>query len=196
MQEYLPVTESITSAEPKSARAREMIASFDRLGGTLVHRQIPFALADDRAFDLARRAQGRLKIGSGEFDTILVPRGARLPDSAELQAWIRDRGRVVYDEGSEQELAERLQGLTPRAQLEPPCQQIVVGWFVREGRPVLLLVNIGEAKYEGQVTLPKRGRWERWDVTGGEISVLPEGPDGKHKLTLPGLEAVLLIGEP
>ena len=195
MAEYLPAAAPIFSAEPKSASARELIASFGRLGGMLVRHQIPFALADSRAFDFARRAEGRVKIGYGEFEAILVPRGARLPDSPELQAWIREGGRVLHDSGGEQDLVEVLGPLALGARLDAPSEQIVLGRFVREDRPVLLLVNIGDASYEGQVTLPRPGRWERWDPTSGRISVLPEPPQGRHKLTLPALEAVLLIGE-
>jgi hypothetical protein len=193
MAEYLPAAEPIYSSEPKSPRARALIASFERLGRMLVRRQIPFALADDRALERVRRTPEGLQLGYGRFEAFVVPSSARLPASPELQAWIREGGRVISDSGNQQELADALETLPSGLQLSPPSDRIVAGRFLRDGRPVLVLVNTGDSDYEGQVALPRPGRWERWDPATGQISVLSEAPAAGHKLALPALGAVLLI---
>jgi hypothetical protein len=193
--EYYPTAEPLLDSKPQSARAREITDSFNELGRMLIRRQVPFALADDLAFDLAQLDGGCLRIGAGEFEALVMPRGVQLPASPVLRSWIEAGGQVIYDNGTEQELAESLGSLTPGARLDPSGEEIILGRFERDGRPILLLLNVGEMDYEGRVTLPGSGSWERWDLGSGEITDLPTAPDGRHALTLGSLEAVLLIGE-
>ena len=47
--------------------------------------------------------------------------------------------------------------LQPVVQLRPPCEQIALGRFERDGRSILLLVNVGRADYQGTLQTGWKG---------------------------------------
>ncbi|MCU0962789.1 MAG: hypothetical protein MUF48_22045, partial [Pirellulaceae bacterium] len=65
------------------------------------------------------------------------------------------------------DLARELQ---PTQRLEPACDHIACGRFVRDGQLILLLVNVGQAQYAGQLQVGKAGSWVVLDPATGSAS--------------------------
>jgi hypothetical protein len=194
-EEYLPVAEPLR-LDSQTPRTQQIVGSFMHLGRTMQRAQIPFALADHRFLAEAKVDGGRLRIADSEFESLVIPHGAGLPSDAAavVEQFERQGGRVVHDEGaaatrSKEALIEVLQ---PVFRLQPASETISLGSFVRDGRTVLLLVNVGTEAYSGQLIADKARRWSAFDATNGHIRSLEDQPQAAHTIRLEGRQSVIL----
>lgn len=62
-------------------RAKNAINGFERLGQALERAQVDFDILDEEGLDMAVRDGNALTLGLARYETVLVPRGATLPDA-------------------------------------------------------------------------------------------------------------------
>ena len=69
----------------------------------------------------------------------------------------------------------------------------MLGRFVRDGRPILLLVNVGRSDYAGTLTV-SGGGWTAMDPATGAVQAASTTADGRVVVKLKGRQAVVLVG--
>jgi hypothetical protein len=197
--EYLPVAEPLR-LESQSPRARQIVASFMQLGRTLQRSQIPFALADHEHLAKAQIDGGRLRVGAGEFESLVVPQGVELPPDAAavVERFQQSGGFVLRDEAAAPSRSKEglIDALKPAFRISPASDTIASGCFVRDGRTVLLLVNVGSAAYAGQLVGKEPCAWLRLDPANGSIQVLGQQPTTPHEIQLEPRQALFWVSMP
>lgn len=195
--EYRPVAEPLTLAS-QSPRAQRLVQSFNRLGQTLQRHQVPFALVDHEQLARATVApDGRLELAGRRFKAILLPDDAELPTpAADTLAGFEKRGGTLLRDGADKRALsaqEMLHTLQPRYRLSPPHQAIALGQYSRDGRAVLILVNVGSSAYRGTLIGPAPGTWVTLDPASGKIAQAQATPAAGLPLELAPAATVLLV---
>ena len=207
--EYKPVAEPLR-LESQSPRARTVVNSFRRLGQTLQRRQIPFALADHEflagAAVIPPLTKGGMKGGCGalsvkdrRFRALVLPQDVELPAAtARVVDEFRAKGGCVVADGpAPLSLAPAaiVESLKPAHAIAPASDRIAVGQFVRDGRQVLLVVNVGTQAYAGQMAAEAADTWQALDPATGAVQPAPSDGANRIRLALSARQAVLLIGK-
>jgi hypothetical protein len=195
--DYRPVAEPLR-LESQPPRAQRLVHSFMRLGQALQRAQIPFALIDHEYLAAARvRSDGTLAIKDQRFKALLLPEGVELPSAAArvVERFRGKGGQVLADGEGSARLAGPflLEALKPPHRLSPPSDRIALGQFLRDGRRVLLLVNVGRAPYSGQLTADAASPWLLMDPSTGAIRPAECDAAGTLPLTLAARQALLLV---
>jgi len=158
--DYRPVAETL-ELSTQSLHLQQVVHSFMRLGQTLQRHQVPFSLIDHEKLSAATiEANGSLVINGSGFAALIVPDGVELPPAAAaVVTRMRRQGGCVLTDGGPQRLSATtlVNALQPVVQLQPPCEQIALGRFERDGRSILLLVNVGRADYQGTLQTGWKG---------------------------------------
>ena len=173
--EYIPVAEQLTLAS-QSERAQRIVSSFMRLGQTLQRNQIPFALVDHNYLAAAQFDQdGAIQIGDRSFRCLLLPEGAELPDNVATLMRQAPKLRVMSDRREEPllDVARIRSAISPAYSLNPLSARIALGQFQRDGRDMLLLVNVGTQPYDGVLVGEKPKSWIQLDPHSGKMALLP-----------------------
>jgi hypothetical protein len=194
--EYLPVAEPLRLSS-QSPRAQRIVGSFSRLGQTLQRSQIPFTIIDHEHLAAAKpESDGSLRIGSHRFTTLVLPADVELPQPAAgvVEQFGKGGGRVLADEKpgalSRQALMAAIQ---PACRISPAADTVALGCFVREGRRIILLVNVGKQPYQGKIAARPAGIWHWLNPADGSVRPA-ERADGDHlKVVLAPRQAVLLV---
>ncbi len=179
--EYLPVAEPLRMPS-QSARAQEIVSSFMALGQRLQRGQIPFTLIDHENLAAAQVGDdGSLKIAKNRYRTIVLPVHAQLPSEAAavVDKFVEAGGRVLRagsDEATASSEAFR-DALNPPERIEPAQANIALGRFSRDGRRVLLLVNVGTDLYEGTLHTQPGAKWLVLDPATGEVTATKSESD-------------------
>ena len=84
--------------------------------------------------------------------------------------------------------------LQPRYRLTPAERSIVLGTFRREGRAVLLLVNVGREAYRGRMAVDGHDWLISLDPATGTVKNCVRNNDGLLPVELAGREARVLVG--
>ena len=191
--EYLPVAERLT-LESQSPRAKRIVASFMRTGRRLQRRQIPFSLIDhEHLAGATAKPNGTLVIHDQRYKALILPEGSELPPPARAvaDAFCRHGGRIIADRSeAQQSLLEQLQ---PEFRIAPVSERIALGQFIRDGRQILLAVNVGRQAYDGHLTGQTSGIWHTMDPSTGAIVRCEKDEAGHISLKLAGRQAVLLV---
>ena len=194
--EYLPVADRLT-LESQSPRAQRIVRSFLRLGRKLLTTQVSFALVDHELLATAEVIDGGLTVKGHRFDAIVLPTDVELPGPiAERVGRFASAGGCVVRDGPGDATAD----LGPVAKVErsgrlrPACHHIVVGRFVRDGREILLIVNVGDKPYSGRIEVSGDGPWQLADPATGAVTGLKPDDAGTIAAALPGQSACLLVG--
>lgn len=198
--EYLPVAGPLR-LESQSSRARQIVASFMQLGQAIQRSQIPFVLADHEHLATARiDGEGRVCVGAGEFECLVVPQGVELaPDAAAIVARFQQSGgQVLRDEAAAPSRSKEglIEALKPAYRITPASDTIALGCFVRDGRSILLLVNVGTAAYAGQLVTKEPCSWLRLDPANGNVQTLGRQPATQHEIRLEPRQALLMVAAP
>jgi hypothetical protein len=145
----------------------------------------------------AVRPDGKLAIRDHSFATLLLPDDVKLPPKAAevVDAFRQSGGRVLVDGPPEAAItAERLMaGIRPPNRIAPPSDRIALGQFARDGRAILLVVNVGQEAYQGQLTSDAVKAWRRMDPATGAIKPVAANEAGQIRLDLAARQAVLLV---
>lgn len=191
--EYRPVAEPLTP-KTQSPRAQQILNSFNALGQRLERSQIPFVLVDHPFLAGATvQPDGKLQIHEHCFSTLVLPDGVELPPeaAATVERFRQADGRVISDSpaiGSQDSLRAAIQ---PAYRLEPSRDDLVLGQFIRDGRSILLVVNVGTTDYQGELTGSARS-WLVADPATGTIT--PQAaPAGTLPIHLAPRQALVLV---
>ena len=160
--EYLPVAEPLGIAS-QSPRARTLAASFTTGGQAFVKRQVSFVLADHETLAAAHVDRDVLVIAGRRCTRLVLPEAVVLPaDAAEIVERFKKTGGIVVGPTD-------FDRLPPVATLEPPSPGIIMNRFKRDGRRIIISVNVTEKPYRGRITVDPAGRWEAWMPATGTI---------------------------
>lgn len=198
--EYRPVAEKLT-LESQTARARQIVSSFMRLGQTLQRTQTSFTLIDHECLGRATIGDdGRLAIGARRFESLVLPVDVELPAAAAevVQRFRQAGGNVVRDKQTAVMLSPPpMETVRSTCRIEPANDNIALGRFTRQGRTILLIVNVAPTRYEGRLsTTTGASRWTQADPASGAITTPTTDTRGRVLLRLEPRRAVLLIERP
>lgn len=186
--EFLPVAEKLT-LDSQSQRTKTIVNSFMALGQQMTRRQIPFALADHELLAAMSIGNGQLSIKGRAFDTLVLPGDVELPPAAarQVERFEASGGRVVRG-------AESIEFHNLSSILSGAGDRVVVGRFARNGREILLIVNVGGQPVETAFDTAGAVQWLRADPATGRIE--PAKTDGQDKIavSLTPRSTTLLIG--
>jgi hypothetical protein len=195
--DYTPIAEKLT-LESQPRRLQDVVNAFMGLGQRMTRTQIAFALADHEVLAAARGEDGRLWVEDRFFTTLVLPAGAELPASVEknIKAFETSGGKVLREMTAEKMDASSLAAVYECGCPTVSSERLVVGRFARDGRAMLLIVNVGGKAYGGAVTAPHPGRWLTADPDTGKVSQAKVAQDGQVAVSLPPRGATILIGPP
>lgn len=195
--EYLPVGKPLDMAS-QSARAREIVESFNRLGTLLSHAQVPFGVIDHE--HLARAAvepDGRWSLGGHRFHTLVIPASVELPpEAAAMVDRLRQAGGRVIEDGQGEayrDAGKLADAVRPTERFVPSADGLVLGRFVRDGRRVLLVLNAATTPYSGHLASARPGAWTLLNPASGEISPATKDSEGQVTMELGPRQALLLV---
>jgi len=177
-----------------------MVSSFMRLGQTLQRAQTPLTVIDHEKLAACQvNSDGTLTVGGQTYPALLLPHGVELPAAA---AEVANRfeqlgGRVVRDgidraAASASSLIASL-GLLPR--IEPASPQLAFGRFVRDGRDVLLLVNVSQQSYAGALRAERAGTWSLLNPANGQVTTVTVDESGHVPLQLEPRECRIYVAQ-
>lgn len=194
--EYLPVAEPLRMPT-QTPRAQQLVSSFLQLGQRLQRSQIPFTLTDHEHLVAAEiQDNGTLKIANNQYRAIVLPLDVELPPETAtvVEQFVQRGGRVIragVDEATKSANALRAE-LEPAEQITPASPHIAMGRFMREGRQILLLVNVGKEPYEGTLQTKADGSWNTLDPVTGKSAAAPQSP----RLSLKPRQTTILVQIP
>ena len=170
--EYLPVAEPLTLPS-QTPRAQQLVNSFLQLGQKMQRSQIPFTISDHKYLAGAKiQDNGTLEMSGKRYRTLVVPKDAQLPsEAAAVVERFKQQGGLVIRDGVDEAAgsAEVLKAaLNPAERISPASAHIAMGRFTRDGRQVLLFVNVGTEPYEGSLQTKAADSWLALDPATGE----------------------------
>jgi hypothetical protein len=193
--EYKPVAQPLNLAS-QSARAQRIVNSFSRWGQSLQRNQVPFTLVDHESLAaMSLSADGRLVVGKHTFRAVVLPVEAELPEAVakQIEEFGRRGGIVVRGEGAGTSPNANIQKtIRPRYTLSPANERIALGEFDRDGKGVLLVVNVGGKAYEGALQGDVAGDWQSLDPASGETRPIARGGES-ISLKLAPRQATILV---
>jgi hypothetical protein len=139
---------------------------------------------------------GGLWINNYRFDALVLPAQVELPAAAAgvVERFGAAGGRVVRDTGTggPADLAA-IRKLHRSGSLRPACDHVVAGRFVRDGREMILLANVGTADFNGLVSVAGETPWWLADPATGAVSAARADAAGEIPVSLPALASVVLV---
>lgn len=197
-EEYRPIAQPI-SLDAQSPRMRQIIGSFGELGRQMITAQVSFILVDHEWLAGAELKGDSLVIGSQSVRALVMPENAALPPTAAgtVERFAKADGLVMQPGVAQWPVQiDRLRGLYHDGQLEPASPQVVVGRFERQGRSILLLVNVANEAYTGIARLESSPVWWLANPNSGEIVAADEVKPGKYRVSLPPQGSIFLVAGP
>ncbi|MBN1359702.1 MAG: hypothetical protein JW993_03870 [Sedimentisphaerales bacterium] len=188
--EYKPVAAKLT-VETQSQRMRDIVASFISLGQRMTRSQISFALADHEMLAAARVQDGRVCIADHTFDGLVFPARAELPPSASRQVERFESGGGDVLRAVD---VKRLKAVYESGSLGEPAERIIVGRFLRGGRSMNVVVNVGADAYHGTMTAPDAARWIAADPATGTMERAASDERGRIVLSVPPRGTLIFVG--
>jgi hypothetical protein len=184
--------------ESQSAAARQLVASTMRLGQLLQRRQIPFTMIDHQKLGQARvQSDGTLSIGGHRYRSFILPSKVQLPEPAAATAarFVEAKGRLLRDGAGDAAITPDAltTALQPAVRIQPASPKIAVGRFVRDGRAIVAVVNVGSEAYEGQLSVAHKGDWLCLDPATGTIEPATRAAPGSAALALAGRQTRLFV---
>ena len=186
--EYKPIAEKLT-AESQSPRLRRIAASFMELGQRMTRGQVSFVLADQEVLASARLEGDGLCIGEQRFSTVVLPTEVALPADAAgvLERFAAGGGRVVRE-------AAQVAGAYENGRLDEAAERLVMGRFVREGRELIVVVNVGNAPCARAMSAKNAAKWVVADPGTGTIEAAEAGGRNRIAVSLPAGATRVYIG--
>jgi hypothetical protein len=196
--EYRPVAGPL-SLQSQPPRVQQIVRSFMELGQLLHGSQIPFTLIDHEGLAAAKvQPDGKLAIRDQCYTALILPEATELPPPAAEVAgeFARHGGRMVMGPRAPGAQSERLlfESLAPACRILPASGQIVLGQFLRDGRRILLLVNVSREPYRGLLAVDAPGTWQVMDPATGKVQPAETDEAGRVRLgLLAARQAILLV---
>lgn len=186
--EYRPVAEPLQLSS-QTPRAQQLVSSFMRLGQTLQRAQIPFTLIDHEQLATCQVSSGgSLTVGGLTYKALVLPQGVELPAGAAevVKKFESHEGKVVQDCADQGALSASslVTAIGPRSPLEPSTPQIALGRFHRDGREILLLVNVSKQPYTGSLRSARAASGMLLDPASGQSLAVTADEAGHVPLQL------------
>jgi hypothetical protein len=196
--EYLPVAEPL-KLNSQSPAAQRIVESTLRLGRTLQRSQIPFTLIDHEHLAEAQVGKdNQLSIGNQSYRSLILPAGIEFPESAAtiVEQFSKAGGRVLRDGVPPTALSPQTlkEAIGPTVAILPSSDRVVLGRFVRDGREIVITVNVGDRPFEGALSLPKSDDWLLLDPAAGQIEEANVAENGTVTLELNAHQTRLMVG--
>ncbi|MCS7238605.1 MAG: hypothetical protein NZ899_10105 [Thermoguttaceae bacterium] len=192
--EYIPSADRPTD-QSQSERFRRISESFYRIGRSLQQRQIPFVLIDHEYLGRARVENGQLRIGNLNLTHLVLPMDVELPPETERAAsqLATTGGKVIRDGSPERITPATVHRLVSApVVVEPPNEHLTLGHFLRDGREILLLVNVGKSKWTGAISPAGEQPWWLLDPHSGQVKELTPS-EGRVPVELEAYRTVILV---
>jgi hypothetical protein len=169
MSEYIPASEP-PAWNKQSERAKKISGSFGWNGIKMVKMQVPFCLVDHENLEKAELKNGEFIIHDHHFNKLVIPIEVILPESVQkkVDAFKSSGGMILNWEHDSTRLAD----LKPIYRLSPSYDSICMGSYVREGKRILLLVNVSHKEYTGAISTGEIKHWLALDPLNGNINPL------------------------
>ena len=122
-----------------------------------------------------------------------------LPEAVEavVKKFKATGGKVLQDNTSGQEINfDSLDSIYASGKLALPNDQIIVGRFSRQGRKILILVNVGSDPYSGKISVEKNVKWLIAHPDSGQVEPITTDKSGELAISLPSHGVIMLIGNP
>ncbi len=196
--EYLPVAEKLT-LETQSEKTRQIVDSFMQLGQQMLRRQISFALVDHELLSQAEIRDKAIWIGERRFEALVLPALVELPVSVALvvERFKAAGGKVLSDKHSGQGMDyDSLSRIYMNGRLAASNDRVVVGRFKRDGRDILIVVNVAPEPYVGDFSIEQGTRWLIAYPDSGKIEPIETDNSGKIALSLPPRGVILFVSIP
>ena len=146
------------------------------------------------------RGDGKLAINGHAFDAIVLPDGVELPADAAnvVERFRRRQGAILDGPWDEAKMSGRflVETLRPDCRISPPAPTIALGRFVRDGRTILLLANVGRQPYEGSLVVPQAGLRQLMDPANGQLLPAEKQAADRVRLKLAPRQALLVVQGP
>jgi hypothetical protein len=185
--EYRPVAAPLT-VESQSPRAQKITASFLALGTLLQRNQMPFVLIDHEMLSQTKvDSKGKLTIAGHSYSVMVLPEGVELPPSAAaiVEQFRKAGGRIVAAHANAKPTAASLTAaIQPTYRLSPASESMTFGNFTCDGHTILLVVNVGQNAYKGQLSTGHKTTWNRMDPQTGSVESVTTDAQGNLPITL------------
>jgi len=168
-----------------------------QLGRPLVRSQAAFALTDHEILATAQVRDGDLLIKGHGFEALLLPAEVELPEEVKgLVERFEAAGGYVHRAGQPGAAldTQKLAAIQGSGQLNPACDTVVAGRFVREGREILLLVNVTDKPYAGRVRLSGAEGWRQADPQSGAMEACKTAEVNEAEIMLAPNAALFFMG--
>jgi hypothetical protein len=196
--EYLPIAEKLT-LDSQSGRMQQIVNSFMKLGQQMVTEQISFAVADHELLANAKIHDKDIWIAGQRFEALILPAAVELPEPAEavVKQFKATGGKVLIDKTSGPAIDfDSLDSVYRSGRLVVPNDQIIVGRFSRQGRDILMLVNVDIKPYSGRISGKNSAQWLIAHPDSGQIECITIDESGMMAISVPSHGVILLIGNP
>jgi hypothetical protein len=195
--EYLPIAGKLT-LDSQSKRMQQIVNSFLSLGQKMVKGQISFAIVDHELLASAEVRDKAIWIGGRRFEALVLPAAVELPvpAAALVEHFKAAGGKVLLDGPSGQAGSlDSLDGVYASGRLAVPNERIIVGRFSRQGRDILVLVNVAAVSYSGKISGKNSASWLVAHPDSGQIERIATDESGRITVSLPSRAVVLLISD-
>lgn len=196
--EYLPIAEKLT-LDSQSKRMQQIVNSFMKLGQRMVTEQISFAVVDHELLAGAKILDKDLWIAGQRFEALVLPAAVELPGPAAevVEQFKATGGKVLLDKTLGQAIDfDSLDSVYASGRLVVQNDQIIVGRFSRQGRDILIIVNVAGESYSGRISGKNSARWLIAHPDNGQIERITTDELGRMAISVPSHGVILLIGEP
>jgi hypothetical protein len=193
--EYIPIAGKLT-LDSQSKRMQQIVNSFLRLGQQIVKKQISFVVADHELLASAEVRDNDIWIAGHRFEVLVLPASVELPEAAEaiVKKFEATGGEVLRDNTSGQGIDfDSLGNIYTSGKLAVPNDQIIVGRFSRQGRKILILVNVGSNPYSGKVLVGNSAQWLIAHPDSGQVEPITTDESGDLAISLPSHGVITLI---
>jgi hypothetical protein len=189
MSEYIP--DAVPPAyDIQSDRAKKINGSFLLNGQKMVGNQIPFCMIDHENLEKAELKNGDFIINNHHFNKIVFPIEVKLPDAIQkkITEFKINVGLVMNWEQD----STNLKAFKPIYQISPSSDSILLGSFTREGKRIMLLVNVSRKDYQGTISTGKTRQWLVLDPLSGNVNHLLADKNA-IKISLAQRQALLFV---
>jgi hypothetical protein len=195
--EYLPIAGKLT-LDSQSKRMQQIANSFMKLGQQMVKKQISFAVVDHELLASAKIHNKDIWIAGHRFEALVLPALVELPGpvQAVVEQFKATSGKILQDNTSGQAIDFDSLRVYASGRLVVPNDQIIVGRFSRQGREILILVNVANESCSGRITGENSDQWLIAHPDSGKIECITTDESGRMAVSVPSHGVILLIGNP
>jgi hypothetical protein len=166
------------------------------LGQRMTRGQVSFALADHEVLAGARLEGDELCVGEQRFNTVVLPVEVTLPAGVAdaLERFAGGGGHVLRDGAGSRIDTAVVARAYENGRLDEAAERLVMGRFVRAGREMIVVVNVGDRLCERMMSAGNAAKWVVADPATGTMEAAQAGGRNRIAVSLPGRATRVYIG--